>query len=139
MGVHGEEPHAGGIHPGDDEIGADVALVSEQMLLEQRHACHDARLATRRQGVQFEVGGDDGGREFGVCGCAGAGTPYLRGDVVEFLAVLPARCKRNVSDEGDVGGWPPTLSATIGPLVARVSAAICKAAVLDLGRFPGVT
>jgi hypothetical protein len=38
--------------------------------------------------VQFEVGGDEGGGEFGVGGGAGAGTPDLRRDVVEFLTVL---------------------------------------------------
>lgn len=38
--------------------------------------------------MQLEVGGDDGGGEFGVGGCARTGTPYLRGDVVEFFAVL---------------------------------------------------
>jgi len=32
--------------------------------------------------VEFEVRGDDGGGEFGVCGCAGAGTPYLGSDVM---------------------------------------------------------
>ena len=38
--------------------------------------------------MQLEVGGDDGGGKFGVSGCAGAGAPYARGDVVQFFAVL---------------------------------------------------
>ena len=38
--------------------------------------------------MQLQVRGDDRGRELGVgCG-AGAGAPDLRGDVVEFFAVL---------------------------------------------------
>ena len=38
--------------------------------------------------MEFEVGSDDGGGEFGVGGCAGAGAPDAGGDVVEFFAVL---------------------------------------------------
>ena len=38
--------------------------------------------------MEFEVGGDEGGGEFRVGGCAGAGAPDLGGDVVEFFAVL---------------------------------------------------
>jgi hypothetical protein len=38
--------------------------------------------------VEFQVGGDERGRELGVGGGAGAGAPDLRGDVVELLAVL---------------------------------------------------
>ena len=86
--VHGEEAHARRVHAGDDEVGADVALVAEEVLLQHRHACHDARLATCGEGVQFEVGGDERGGEFRVGGGAGAGAPDLRGDVVKFLAVL---------------------------------------------------
>lgn len=79
---------AGGIAPCDDEIGADVSLVAEQVLLEHCHNGDDAGLAAGRQGVQLDVGGDEGSREFGVCGGAGAGAPDLRGDVVELFAVL---------------------------------------------------
>lgn len=44
--------------------------------------------AGRRQRVQFDVGADQGGCEFGVCSCTGSSTPDLGGDIVEFLAVL---------------------------------------------------
>ena len=88
--VHGEEPNARRVDPRDDQVGADVALVPEQVLLEHRHHGDDARLAACGEGVQFKVGGDEGGGEFGVGGCAGAGTPYLGGDVVEFFTVLGA-------------------------------------------------
>jgi hypothetical protein len=58
------------------------------MLLQQRHDRDDAGLAACAEGVEFEVGGDEGGGEFGVgCG-SGAGAPDTRGDVVEFFAVL---------------------------------------------------
>ena len=88
MGVDGKEMCAGGVNACNDEIGADVALVAEEMLLEHCHACYDAGLAAGGEGVQFEVGGDDGGGELCVCGSSGAGTPDVRGDVVELLAVL---------------------------------------------------
>ena len=58
------------------------------MLLEHGHAGYDTGLAAGGEGVEFEVGGDEGGCEFGVCCCASAGAPDLGGDVVEFLAVL---------------------------------------------------
>lgn len=88
MGVYGEETDAGRVNARDHEVGTDVALVLEEVLLQHRHASYDARLAACGEGVQLEIGGDDGGGEFGVGGCARAGTPYLRCDVVEFFTVL---------------------------------------------------
>jgi len=88
VGVHSEEVGASRINTGDDEVGADVALVAEEVLLEQRHARYDAGLAAGGEGVQLEVGGDDGGGKLGVGGCSGAGAPDLRSDVVDLLAVL---------------------------------------------------
>ena len=88
MCVHGEEVGACGVAAGDDEVGADVALVAEEVLLEHGHAGDDTGFAAGGEGVQFEVGGDEGGGEFGVGGGAGAGAPDLGGDVVEFFAVL---------------------------------------------------
>ena len=38
--------------------------------------------------MQLEVGGDEGGGEFGVGGGACARAPDLRRDVVQFFAVL---------------------------------------------------
>lgn len=77
-----------GINAGNNEVGADVALVAEQMLLQHGHACYDAGLAAGGEGMQFEIRGDDGSGEFRVRGGTGAGAPDVRGDVVEFLAVL---------------------------------------------------
>jgi len=88
MGVDGEEMCAGGVDTRNNEVGANVTLVTEQVLLQHGHAGDDAGLAASGEGVQFEVGGDDGGGELGVCGGTGTGTPNVRGDVVEFLAVL---------------------------------------------------
>ena len=56
MGVDGEEVSAGRVDPGHDEVGADVALVLEEVLLEQRHARYDAGLAAGGEGVQLELG-----------------------------------------------------------------------------------
>lgn len=58
------------------------------MLLEERHAGYDAGLAACREGVELQLGADEGRGEFRV-GCrAGAGAPDVGGYVVEFLAVL---------------------------------------------------
>ena len=88
MGVDGEEVGAGRVAAGDDEVGADVALVAEEVLFQHCHDGDDARGAAGGERVQFEVRGNERGGEFGVGGGAGAGAPDERGDVVEFLAVL---------------------------------------------------
>jgi hypothetical protein len=88
---------AGGIAACDDKVGANVALVAEEVLLEQGHAGDDAGLAASGEGVQLELGGDEGRGELGISGGAGAGAPDLRCDVVQLLAVL-------VGDDGARGG-----------------------------------
>jgi hypothetical protein len=72
----------------NDEVGTNVALIAEEMLLEHRHDGDDTWFAASGEGMELEVGGDEGGGEFGVCGCSGAGAPYLGRDVVEFFTVL---------------------------------------------------
>lgn len=96
VGVHGEQAHACGVDAGNDQVCADVALVSEEMLLQHGHACDDAWLSAGGEGVELEVGGDEGGGEFGVGGRSGSGAPYLRGYVVELLTVLRGQivCQR---------------------------------------------
>lgn len=91
MGVDGEEVGAGWVDTGNDEVGANVALVAEQVLLQHRHAGDDAGLATRREGVQLEVGRDDGRGELGVSGGTSTSAPDLRGNEVQLLAVLQAK------------------------------------------------
>ena len=86
--MDGEEADARGVDACYDEVGADVALVAEEVLLQHGHAGCDARGAAGREGVEFEVGADEGGSEFGVGGGAGAGTPDRGADEVEFFAVL---------------------------------------------------
>jgi hypothetical protein len=88
MSVDSEEMCAGGVDTRNDEIGANVTLVAEQVLLQHGHAGNDAGLAASGEGVQFEVRGDDGRGELCVCGGTGTSAPNVRGDVVEFLAVL---------------------------------------------------
>lgn len=97
MCVDGEELAAGRIHACYYQIRANVALVAEEVLFEHGHDRDDTRFPARRQRVEFEVGGDEGGGEFGVCGCASAGTPDLRRDVVQFLAVLRSIISRWMS------------------------------------------
>ena len=77
-----------GVATGNDEVGSNVTLIAEEMLLEHGHAGNDAGFAAGGKGVQFEIRGDEGGSEFGVSGCAGAGAPDFGGNIVEFFAVL---------------------------------------------------
>lgn len=86
--MHGEQVRARRVAAGYYEVGADVALVPEQVLLQHGHDGHDARFAAGREGVQLEVGGHQGRGELGVGRGAGAGAPDLRCDVVQLLAVL---------------------------------------------------
>ena len=86
--MYGEQAGAGRIAACYDEVGANVALVLEEVLFEHGHCGDDAGGAAGREGVELEIGGDERGGEFGVCGCAGAGAPDSGGDVVEFFAVL---------------------------------------------------
>ena len=69
-----EETDAGWIYTCDDEVGADMALVAEEVLFQHCHDGDDSRWAAGRQGVEFEIRGDQGGGELGVgcCTCAGA-------------------------------------------------------------------
>lgn len=39
------------VHAGDDEVGADVSLIAEKVLLEHGHASDDAWLAASGEGV----------------------------------------------------------------------------------------
>lgn len=48
MSVDGEEVAACGVDTGYDQVGANVALVAEQMLLEHGHDGGDTRLASGR-------------------------------------------------------------------------------------------
>lgn len=70
--------------------------------------------------MKFEVGRDERGSEFRIGGGTGTGTPDLRSDVVKLLTVLRLLSHARVMLQSKAS----TLSATIGPLVALVSAAI---------------
>jgi hypothetical protein len=88
VSVNGEEADARGVDAGDDEIGADMALVTEEVLFQHGHDGDDAWGPASGQGVELEVRGDEGGGEFSVGRCAGAGAEDRRRDVVEFFTVL---------------------------------------------------
>lgn len=116
-----EESNTGRIDACYDEICADMPLVAEEMLLEQRHAGDHSRFPAGGERVQFEFGRDESSCEFGVCSGSSSSTPDLRRDVVKLLTVLQIiNWCRNLT-KFVMGS---TLSATIGPLVALVSAAI---------------
>lgn len=97
MRMYSIKSHSRWINTSNNKVRSNVALVLEEVLLEHCHAGDDAGLAAGGQGVQLELGTDDGGGEFGV-GCGtGAGAPNLGGDVVQLFAVL-------VGDDGAGGG-----------------------------------
>ena len=75
----------------NNEVSANMALVTEEMLLQQGHAGHHAGLAASGEGVELEVRRDDGGGELGVGSGTGTCAPYLRCNVVKLLTVLPYR------------------------------------------------
>ena len=86
-----EEVDTCGIYTCDDQVCADMSLISEEVLLEHGHAGDDARLAACGEGVQLEVGRDDGRGELGVSGGTSTSAPDLRGNEVQLLAVLQAK------------------------------------------------
>lgn len=55
MGVDGKEMCAGGIASSNDEVCANMTLVSEEVLLEHSHAGDNARLAACGKGVKLEL------------------------------------------------------------------------------------
>lgn len=88
MSVNSEETNACGVNPCHDKIRADVSLVAEEVLFQHCHAGDDAGRPAGREGVQFEVGGDQCGGKLGISGGTSAGAPDRRGDVMEFFTVL---------------------------------------------------
>lgn len=88
VGVDGEEVDSCRVDTSHDQVGADVALVPEEVLLQQGHACDDTRLPARGQRVKLELGGDEGGGELCIGSSTGTGTPNLGCYVVKLLAVL---------------------------------------------------
>lgn len=120
--MHCEETNAGRVNACDYQVCTDVALVPEKILLEHRHTGDDPRFPSGRECMKLKIRGDQGGGEFGICSGTGTCTPYLRSDIMQLLAVLHPITLVTVSRTRTRNG--KTLSATIGPLVALVSAAI---------------
>ena len=76
------------IEAAEHERSANLALVSEQHLLEHGHGGVDAAGAAGQQAVQSKFGRDEGGGELCVGGRAGSAAVHVRGEVVDLLAVL---------------------------------------------------
>jgi len=102
--VDGEEVGACRIDTCNDEVRTNMALVPEEMLLQQCHAGYNARLATRRQGVQLKIRRNEGGGKLCVCGSAGACAPNLGSNVVQLLAVLLLTISINTNSIATRGG-----------------------------------
>jgi len=94
--MNSEKMDSSGVDTGNDEVCSKVALVPEEVLLEEGHASDDAGFAASRERVEFELGGDEGGDEFGtgsgregnvrlLCGVWGGG-----GRERSYSAAVPA-------------------------------------------------
>ena len=66
MGVHSKEIGSSGVYTSHDKICSKVTLVPEEVLLEEGHTGDDAGFAAGGEGVEFELGGDEGSDEFGT-------------------------------------------------------------------------
>lgn len=88
MRVNSVQADTRGINSRNDQIRPDVSLVPEEVLLQHRHAGDYSRRPACGERVQFDVGADQRRGEFGIGCCAGASAPDLRGNVVDFFAVL---------------------------------------------------
>ena len=71
-----------------DQVCADVTLIPKEVSLQHGHDGDYTRFAAGRERVELDVGGHDGRGEFRVCGRSSTGTPDLRSDVMQLLAVL---------------------------------------------------
>jgi hypothetical protein len=69
-----EQMRTGYIHTTEDEGSTDMTLVFEEHLLEHGHGRYDARLTACGEGMEFDIGGDEGSGEFGVGCCTSATT-----------------------------------------------------------------
>lgn len=57
-------------------------------MFEEGHTGDDAGFATGGEGVQLELGGNEGRGKLGIGGCTGTSTPDLWGNIMKLLAVL---------------------------------------------------
>lgn len=86
--MDGEEVGVSGVDVGDDEVGVDVFLVVEEVLFEYGYDGYYVGFVVGGEGMEFELGGDEGGGEFGVGGGIGIGVLDVGGDVMEFFVVF---------------------------------------------------
>lgn len=91
MCVYREEMTSGGVAASNHKVCADMALISEEVLLQLRHDSHDARLPFGGESMELDVGRDEGGGKLGVGSCTSSCTPDLRCNEMKLLAVL-RRC-----------------------------------------------
>ena len=88
MGMDGEEADTCWVDASNYKICADMALVTKQVLFQHCHDRGDTGRPASREGMEFEVRGDQGSSEFSICSGAGAGTPDGRRDEVKLFAIL---------------------------------------------------
>lgn len=53
-----KEVHTGRVDARNDKVGANMAMIAEEVLLKEGHTGYHARLAAGRERVEFELGGD---------------------------------------------------------------------------------
>lgn len=98
--------------------------VPEEHLLQHSHGSYDSRLPSGRQSVHLHVRSDERGCEFGVCSCSGTAASDGFTDVVDLNRDDKLDVQLEDSEVGMRGlrTFSQFLSATMGPVVARVSA-----------------
>jgi len=83
-----EQMRTSDIHATKDECGTNMALVSEEHLFEHGHGGYHPGLPAGREGVEFDVGRDEGCREFGICGCTSTTAANVLRDVMNLELVI---------------------------------------------------
>lgn len=95
-----------------------MALIPEEMLLEEGHAGHHAGFPASGERVKLELRRYEGGCKLGVRRSTGTSAPNLGRNIMQLLAVL-------VSDDGTTGG------TGVGCDLSRICISVM---VLGLGR-----
>eukprot|EP00287_Rhodomonas_sp_CCMP768_P032985 CAMPEP_0202835438 /NCGR_PEP_ID=MMETSP1389-20130828/36654_1 /ASSEMBLY_ACC=CAM_ASM_000865 /TAXON_ID=302021 /ORGANISM="Rhodomonas sp., Strain CCMP768" /LENGTH=267 /DNA_ID=CAMNT_0049510943 /DNA_START=106 /DNA_END=909 /DNA_ORIENTATION=+ len=86
--VHGEERRTGAVDTTNDEGGANVALIPEQVLRDHRHRSGDSAFPSGVEAVQRQLRADHLSNILAVGRCASSAAENIWCKVVNFVAIL---------------------------------------------------